>query len=259
MAHALVPAQYLPGRVHDVPGPQRVGAALTDQVDIVTTDEADFLAVGFVGDGQAQLGGDLPNAGLVGHLADRQQDPPEVFAGDAEQGVGLVLVGGAMDRPVDHPGVMSGGDVAGAEGVRPGDQARELDPRVAVDAWVGRPAGGVFVHEVVDDGGELRPRVEDIQVDPEFLGDPAGVGLVPGAAASAGVVVEIHRPAQAEEDPGHVVARLDQHRGRDRTVHSAAHGEKHAVWVVGHRCIIVSIQESSRSGKRDPRKAFRGR
>ena len=82
------------------------------------------------------------------------------------------------------PGVMAGGDEIGPDAVGIVEQLAELQPVVADDAGIGGAAGGVFVHEIVDDPAELVLEIEGIKRDVEPIGHAAGVAGVHGGAAA---------------------------------------------------------------------------
>ncbi len=156
--------------------------------------------------------------------------------------VGLVLAG--VDRPVhlDQPvgsgaqlGVVAGGDGVEAERERPVEHGRELDLLVAAQAGVGRPAGGVLAHEVLDDVlVEAVAEVPDVERDADHVGGAAGVvAVLDGAAAAGPGAVGLRVAGQGEVDAGDVVAGLDRAGRSDRGVDAAGHGsdDPHR-WVV---------------------------
>ncbi len=143
-------------------------------------DEADVVAVGLVGDGQAAAGGLLADLRLGG-VADREQRVTQLLGGQHTQHVGLVLVAvdGAAQPAVRQPGVVAGGHGVEAERQRAGRQRGELDPLVAPHARVGGLAAGVGRHEVVDHVfGEPVREIPDVERNVEHVGDPARVAGV---------------------------------------------------------------------------------
>src|SRR5579884_1356495 len=201
-------------------------------------DEADVLAVGLHRGGQAELGG--PPADLsLGHLPHRQQDVGQLGLAEHGQDVGLVLVGVATPQqgpaPVAllHPGVVAGRHRVEPELAGPVEEAVELQVAVALDARVGCAPGEVLVHVGRHDPGfEVVGEVEDVVLDAELTGDPAGV-LHVGHRAAPGVAVA---PPQLHGRPHHLVAGTDQLGGGDRGVDTTRHGDEHlhgatvAVW-----------------------------
>src|SRR3954469_16558241 len=114
-------------------------------------------------------------------------------ATETEEDVGLIL--DRVDTPRDaratlavsgHPGVVAGGDEVGPDLLAVGPELAELEPRVAEDAWVGRPSGRILVGEPIDDPGEVALEVEGIERDVEPVGDGSGVDGVGCAAAGLG-------------------------------------------------------------------------
>jgi len=55
----------------------------------------------------------------------------------------------------NDPRIMAGGHVVRPNAVSIVEQSAKLEPRIADDARVGRPAGRVFPDEVIDDPGKL--------------------------------------------------------------------------------------------------------
>ncbi len=165
-------------------------AAFDERGVVVVGDEADFLRIGLVEDGQAEAPGEVAHRGFL-MLSDREQHPCEAFAGGAEEDIGLVLA------PIDAPhqpvlggpgavdaGVVSAGDEVGVDAAGVLMEGAELEPVVAADAGIGGAARRVLVGEVVDDPGEVLLEVADVEGDPQFGGDEPGVGgVVDGAAA----------------------------------------------------------------------------
>ena len=82
---------------------------------------------------------------------------------------------------------MAGGHVAGADRIGVLEEPAELDPRVAADAGVRRPAAAVVAGEGVDDPLEVGRQVEGVQRDAQPVGDAAGVERVGGDCSIPGV------------------------------------------------------------------------
>lgn len=161
---------------------------------VVVGDEADFLGVGFIEDGEVEFFGELADACFF-EVADGEDHSGEFFAGDAEEDVGLVFfvvesaeeVGLAVGCFCDA-GVVAGGDVIGADGFGVAGEFSEFEVLVAADAGVGGSAAVIFADEVVDDSAEVVLEVEGVEGDVEESGDVAGVGGVGGGAAALFVV-----------------------------------------------------------------------
>ena len=125
-------------------------------------------------------------------------------------------------------GVVAGGDEVGLELLAVGPQLAELQPVVADDARVRRPAREVLVGEVVDDAAEVALEVEGVERDVEPVGHAAGIAGIEGAAAALlvrGAVVLGAVDAGAHEQADDLVALLlEQVRGHG-AIHAAAHGQ----------------------------------
>ncbi len=162
-------------------------------------------------------------------------DRRDLLGAQHAEDVGLVL--GGVDGPVQlhpagalrQPGVVTGADGVEAERDAAVEHRGELDLLVAAQARVGRPAGGVLGHEVVDDvGGEAVGEVPDVEGDAEPVGRPAGVVGVLARAAAAGSGAERLRVLrQRQVHAGHVVARVDGPRCGHGRVDPAGHGGQH--------------------------------
>ena len=135
-------------------------------------------------------------------------------------------------RACDDAGVVAGGDEVGVELLGELPELAELQPGVADDARVRRPAAEVFVGEVVDDPVELCLEVEGVERDVELVGDAASVAGIDGRAAAllvVGAAVGFVRVrAGPHEQADHVVPLLLQKHGRSRAVHPAAHRQHHS-------------------------------
>ncbi len=169
---ALVAAERAAVGVDDVAGLGRVGAEAGDEVAVVALrDEADVLALGLVGERQAEAAGVGAGLGL-GQAAQGKAQESQLLGGGGEEEVALVLggVGGLVQlgagRPVDTQRVVAGGECLGPQVAGGGQEVAELDPLVAADAGDRSAAFGVAVDEVVDDGGaEALLEVEDVVGD----------------------------------------------------------------------------------------------
>ena len=130
----------------------------------------------------------------LGRVAEREQRVRELLLVEHAEHVGLVLA--VVDRAVhlDQPvgagaqlRVVAGGDGVEAERERPVEHGGELDLLVAAQARVGRPAGGVLAHEVLDHVlVEAVAEVPDVERDADHVGGAAGVVAVLDGAAAAG-------------------------------------------------------------------------
>ena len=114
-------AEHAAGQVDDLAGHLGLGAKLADHAGIIAVgDEADVLAVGLGGDGEAQLGGDFAHLRL-GHAAQREAQIIELVLRGREQEIALVArrIGGAVQlgalRALDAADIMAGGEAIGAE------------------------------------------------------------------------------------------------------------------------------------------------
>ena len=142
---AIVLGQHIAGVVNDVAG-IFIGA-LPDELAIVAGGyEADVLAVGLVGVGEAGVGSQLANVRL-GIMTNRHQGGHQLILTHPEQHVGLVFVGvgSAKQRPAAgavrfDAGVVASGNVAGAHQPGPLGQETELYLVIAGDAGVGGAA-----------------------------------------------------------------------------------------------------------------------
>ena len=115
-------------------------------------DEADVMAVGLFGDGQAaprRFRTDL----RLGGVTDRKGGVAQLICGQHRQHVGLILVriDGAAQPPAGQPGVVAGGHGVEAQRQGPRGQRGELDSLIAPHAGVGGFPAGVGRHEIVDD------------------------------------------------------------------------------------------------------------
>ena len=201
---------------------------------VVARHKANFLAVGFVGDFEADLARDLANLGL-GHAAQRQQRAPELFLPQAEEKIALVLARIAAlakhraARVLFDNGVVARGDALRAQRVRLVPEVAKLDLLVANDARVRRAPRAVFGGEVVDHRFlEIERFVDDIMRDAEGVGDGAGIGDRRGAAAGvfglrdAILKPDLHRHADD------IVALLFEQVSRDGRIDAAAHADDDA-------------------------------
>ena len=215
--------QQVAGSIHDFAG--LFISSLAEKLAIVAGgDEADVLAVGLVGVGEAGVQGQPADLRL-GVVAYGHEGGGKLVLAHTEEHVGLVLVGvnaATEGEPAGavgfDAGVVAGGDVAGVEHPGALGQKAELDLVVAGNAGMGGAPAFVLALEVVDDeGAELALDVEDVVGDAEDAADGAGVfDVVDGAAAAVVIgevglvyVVELHGYADdfvalpVEQEGGH--------------------------------------------------------
>ena len=169
----------------------------------------------------------------LGRVAEREERVRELLLVEDAEHVGLVLavVDGAvhLDQAVGTGAqlrVVAGGDRVEAEPERPVEDRRELDLLVAPQARVGRAAGGVLVHEVLDHVlVEAVAQVPDVERDADDVRGPAGVVAVLDRATATGTgSVRRGVARQGQVDAGDVVAGLDRASRGDGRVDAARHG-----------------------------------
>ena len=251
---ALVCAEHVSGGVNHLPLARQADVAALEQPCVVVVgNEADFLRIGLVKDGEVQLAGNLAHCGLL-HLADGKERSRELIARDAEEDVRLVL--GAVDaagqaRAIitrDDPRVVAGGHEVAAELGRVVVELAELEPVVAANARIGRAAACVLILEVADDATKVLLEVDDVEGNVEPCGDEACIAGVVDRAASLmpdleglggsghvarrgvdgrDLVERFSRRAETHKDPNDIeAAPLQQRRGNGR-VNASRHGKKY--------------------------------
>ena len=97
---ALMPAEHPAVEMDDVAGPRRAGPQPVDDVAVAPLrHEADVLAVGLVGDRQAEFAGQRARLALVA-LAERKAQPRQLLRRGGVQKIALVAlgIGGAIER-----------------------------------------------------------------------------------------------------------------------------------------------------------------
>ena len=206
---------------------------------VAVGDEADFLAVGLAGDGDAEAFGEIAHFGLR-HRAEREEGAGELVLREAEEEIGLVLA--VIDATAHLPaaaggvegdaGVVAGGDALGADAVGHVEKLVELDEVVAEGAGDGRAAGEVLVDEGLDDLAlEALFEVDDVVGNAELLGDAAGVVDVVERAAASGCAAlgnEIGQAALVPQLHGQAddaAALAVQQTGDGGAVDAAGHGD----------------------------------
>jgi hypothetical protein len=204
------------GGLAEVPGQEPLGVAVGD--------EADVVAVGLVGHGEATGRGFGADLGLGG-VAEGEHSVAQLLGGEHGQYVGLVLAGvrGAVQDAVLDPGVVAGAHGVEAEGQGAIQHRGELDLLVAAQARVRGPARGVLRHEIFYDVAvEPVGHVPDVERDADHVRGPPRVPRVLKRAAAAGPgPVGLRVGGQREMDAGHLVTCVHRpSRGRGG-IHSA--------------------------------------
>ena len=178
MGDAAMTAENPPGAVDDVARLGGFGAQHFDQPGIgALRHKADVLAVGLVGDHEAEMPGQ--RAGFVlGEAAQRKAQELELGAGRGKQEIALVAgaVAGAVQLGpggAGHPAhIMPGRQRRSAEIARGGEQVAELDPLVAADARHRGFAAAIGFGEILDHrGAKAALVIEHIVGDAEPPGD----------------------------------------------------------------------------------------
>ena len=167
----------------------------------------------------------------LGEVADGEAGVADLLLAQEGEKVRLVLV---LVRPLEQgegagfretPRVVAGGDRRKAVLLRPGQEQAELDLPVAEDVRIRGEAAGIAVEQALDDQLPVFPhQVDHLELDPDLLGDPPGVGdvLLPGAAADDVVLVD----PVLHVRPRDVASLLLQEQRRDGAVDSAGHGDE---------------------------------
>ena len=243
---ALVMAEGCAGGGDQLAGGVWDGLALLlevvgDELLVVSAgDEADFLGVWLVGEGEMAFAGDLADFRL-GEVAEGEEGVCELVLGESEEEPGLVLgeVGGALEDPTVADGVeVVAGVVAGGDLCRPDlaggeEKLVELEVVVAERAGDGRSASEVIVYEGPDDVAlETLLLVDDVVGDVERLGDAAGVvDIVEGAAAPSGAGGDAGLSGEAvlipklEGEADDVRSLSAEHGGDGGGIDTAGHGD----------------------------------
>ena len=156
---ALVAAETTSVDVHDVAGLQCARLQPLDHARVASRrHEADVLAIGLLGDRQAEP---LRQGAYLGlpHAAERKPQMAELLGRGGEQEIALVAIDIDSARELRPRGslaaldVMAGRQHVGAELPGRVEQVAELDLLVAGDTGDRRLAGSVALGEAVDDGG----------------------------------------------------------------------------------------------------------
>ena len=192
---------------------------------IAVGDEADVLAVPFIGVDKPAAQGDAPDL-LLGESPQREHNVGELLLGEGGENIALVLLrmkrlfeqipaGGGV---IFHPGIVAGGD--GFTSQFPGlvQQSAELDGPVADHAGVWGEAGLIGGYEgVYHPGAEAGRQIQNAVGKTQMSGHGTGVFAVFPDALS--LRKKIHG------DSDQVISLLQKKTGRRGTVHTAAHGD----------------------------------
>src|SRR5665213_1557902 len=217
----------------------RLVQVCVDETGIVAVGhETDFVALGFLCDGQLEILREGADFGF-GESAQPAQGPSRLRLGQAPEEICLVLrkIEGGAHLPAAGPGVLrnagivSGGDCRRAYRIREIEELIELDESVAERAGNRGPARKILVYERLDDAlFKLPLQVDDVVGHSDMLGHAAGVVDVVEGTASAGglfglqigetsLVPELHGQA------GDVAAFALEQRGDGGAVYTAGHGD----------------------------------
>ena len=220
-ANTVMAPEHGAAEIDDIAGKRGVRPKLVDDGGIIAVgDEADVLAVGLLGDGEAEAFGEFPGRRLARHGAKREAQQIELRPGGGEEEIALVpgRIGGAVElgpRRADlAPHVMPGRQRVGAEVARGGQEIAELDGLVAADARDRGLAAEIGIGEIVDDlGAEAGLVIEHVMGDGEPLRHlPRIVDVLAGAARPGpgprGAVI-----VKLQGDADDLIALLDQQRG----------------------------------------------
>ena len=237
--HAPVFAKRCTRLVHDGALRERRSRSilLNEGGVVVIRNEADLLALRFIGRRHVQALGDLPDLGLV-KMSDREDRGGKLLLGEAKEEVGLILVGVfAAQKPETAgrgililKGVVARGDVIDAEGASSRKKGVELHVGVAVGAGQGSPTLGIVLHERLDDAlAESVLEVQDVVRHAELRGHALRVvQVVERAAPPERGSMALRRIMELHRDPDHVVALLLEQGGRDTRIDASGHGYNNA-------------------------------
>src|SRR5690606_6496308 len=134
---------------------------------------------------------------------------------------------------------------------RPVEHRGELDLLVAPQARVGRAAGRVLGHEVLDHVAlETFGHVPDVERDADDVGRPPGVARVLDRAAAPGPgAVGLGVRGQGQMDTSDVVTGLGDPGGGHGGVDAARHGGKHTQSHDRSRVLSARACTGARSGR----------
>ena len=203
-------------------------------------EEAEVLAFRPPGDLQARLGGDLAHPGL-GQIPEWKAQPPERAGLQPREHVGLVLrrVAGTREEGpravIRDLGVVTGGELGGAEAIGEGDHRVDAQLPVAEDAGIGSASLGVAAQERPDDPvPELSLEVERQMRDPERMREPSRSQNGLGRAAAALAIGVLVRP-ELQRHRDDLAARLALSQGGDGRVHPATERNQNPLTTAGWR------------------------
>lgn len=222
--------------IDDFAGDGDIGAAFGDEICVgAFADEADFLALGFLSDGQAEATRKGADFGF-GQSAEREADEAELVLVHGVEDVALVFLGvnGAEETvwfagewiAERDAGVVTGGEAIGTEEAGAVDEMAEFDVAVALQTGVGGATGGVFVDEAVDDGlTELCFHIDGVERDADQ--GAGGASIVHGGDTAAGIdgVFGIGGREEAEVHADDAVAAFAHDQGGGGAIDAAAHGD----------------------------------
>src|SRR3989442_8419725 len=220
---------------------------------LAARDEADLLALGLVGDGEAELAGVLADLTL-GHAAEREQDAPEPLAVQAIEHVRLILRvvdGGVQLRAagaVDHPRVVACRKPVESKLEHAGGHEVEAHERVAAHAWIWRAALEVGAVEGLNhpfpklalQGPAVIRNVEDRGNAPRVFHGVEGAA----PAAARRLVGVVARPL-LQGHAHHVMALRLEPRCGDRRVDTTRHRDRDPHLPFSTICIATSSASSA--------------
>jgi hypothetical protein len=117
--------------------------------------------------------------------------------------------------------------------IRPVEQPAELQVLIAHDARVGRPAGFIFIREILNDFRlKLFGLIDEVVRDPQLVANRSGIGDGLGATAFVlGSGDAVLRP-KLERDAHDVKALLEQKGSGSGRIDSAAHADDHSCFIL---------------------------
>jgi hypothetical protein len=157
------------------------------------SNEADFLAVFFLGYVQAELSRVFANGRLL-EFANWEQHPLEQVWPDAKQDVRLIFTGiNAAEQLqlaflADQTSIVAGRDIGSADTIGIIEEFAELDSVVAHHARIRRSAPSVLIDKVVDDAAKFGLQIECVKRNPQSARHAPSIFGVRGAAAPLFVV-----------------------------------------------------------------------
>ena len=256
--NAFVLAQHLALEVDDLAAVLLHQLGLLQELPVVVVrHEADLHALLLVG--RLELAVMRHRAGIaLGLLAQRKHRARQLILPQREQEVALVLAQvaapleqrpGAVRAPL-HPREVASGDILRPELVCPLDEPPELEVLVAHHARVRRAARLVFVGEVLDDLAlKLRRLVNQVIRNAQLVAHgPRIRDRLRPAALVLGARHAVLRP-KLERDAHHVVALLEQQRGRSGGIHSSAHAHHDAcLLLLNHKPVNIRAEPKPVNG-----------